>query len=601
MKPHRLIALLALALVALAVAGTPSAARAATCRHADVVFYSNDTLRLAQRLGADQSACADYYVSVTPTADGSPRGGVAGSVRANGAQLHAMPEIRLTPWATWVQTNGKTWYDAGVEVRRRMVTAGFDVSRGDTWAIDEVGMPSTTQMGVDVFTGAGTARANLEEFVRGLYTGDPGMPPAPGLVFAADPTQITSDLSRYKQQLEDFYSDSAFWADMSHYVRFWAQETYADARAWGVAGSTLDDRAAHLNDYFQHGLLLAKAGPGNTDAARTFLEAAYTPVGNSSYVQTEPELQPGGIGYGFTNILLLPMQNFVSTQTYALRSFSDGIGAGDRFGFSWWLKTTGVPAASFVSLADRIAGSIHGSETDPSGACGATGEWCDSSVDGAQFTDAWKAFATWSPPTNTPEGSSVQVQVAPTVTMTFTSVSSRGSTQLTTSAAGAAPPPGVQLRPGALYYDLGTTASFTGSIDVCIGYDAAVYDGFAPHLFRLVDGDWSDVTTGLDAATGSVCGSSTGLGTFVIFAGDPTPPTVVAHVVGPLGDNNWYTGDVTVTWDVADPQSPVTTSGCDATTLTVDTPGTTLTCTARSDGGPTLVSVTVNRPERPPA
>jgi hypothetical protein len=343
-KPHRLIAPLALALVALFVWAAPPAAHATTCRHAEVVFYSTDTLRLALRLSLDQSACADYYISVTPTADGSPRGGVAPTVRSYGPNFHAMPEIRLALWAKWLQANpGKTWYDAGVDVRRRMGPAGFDLSKGDTWAINEIGTPSTQQQALDVFTDAGTARADLRDFVRGLYTGNTGMPPAPGLVFAADPPQITSDLSQYKQQLEDFYGDSPFWTDMSAYVRFWAQETYADARTWGVAGSAPTDRLSHLNDYFQHGLLLAEAGPGSTDAALSFLDGAYTPVANASYPYTEPELNPGGIGFGYTNLTLTQMQNFVSTQTDALRSFSSATGAPDRFGFAWSPNTKGFP------------------------------------------------------------------------------------------------------------------------------------------------------------------------------------------------------------------------------------------------------------------
>jgi HYR domain len=585
MKPYRLIAPLALAFISLVGAGLPSAAHATAYRHADVVFYSNDSVRLAQRLHNDQSACADYYISVTPTADGSPRAGVASQIHANGPQFHAMPEIRLTAWAAWVQANpGKTWYDAGVEVRRRMVTAGFDVTQGDTWAIDEVGSPSGTQMGADVFTGAGTARADLEDFARGLYTGDSGMPPAPGLVFVANPTQITSDLSQYKQQLEDFYGASSFWAQMSQDVRFWAQETYADARAWGVAGSTLDDRAAHLNDYFQHALMLGEAGPGSTDAARSFLEAAYTPVGNSAYPQTEPELQPGGIGYGFTNIPLVPMQNFVSTQTYALRSFSAATGTGDRFGFAWWLKTAGVPAATFVSLADRIAGSIHGSETDPSGACGSAGEWCDSSVDGAQFTEAWKTFAAWSPPTNTPEGSSVQVRLAPAVTVTFSSVSSRGSTQVTTSDAGAAPPSGVQLLPGALLYDVETTAAFTGPVGVCIGYDAAASDGYALQLFRLGDDGWSDDTSSVDGT--SVCGTADALGTFAIFAHDATPPTLgipadmVVDATDPAGAAVTFVATAT---DAIDASPSVQCAPVSGTVFAAGT--TTVTCTATDAAG----------------
>ena len=589
MKPHRLIAPLALALVALFVGAAPPAAHATTCRHADVVFYSTDTLRLALRLSMDQSACADYYISVTPTADGSPRGGVAPTVRSYGPNFHAMPEIRLAPWAAWVQANpGKTWYDAGVEVRSRMVSAGFDVSKGDTWAINEVGTPSTQQQSVDVFTNAGTARADLRDFVRGLYTGATGMPPAPGLVFAADPPQVTSDLSQYKQQLEDFYGDSPFWTDMSAYVRFWAQETYADARTWGVAGSTLDDRIVHLDDYFEHGALLAEAGPGSTDAARSFLEGAYTPVGNAAYPYTAPELNPGGIGFGYTNITLAQMQNFVSTQTDALRSFSSATAAGDRFGFAWSPNTKGfpsVPAPTYVSLADRIAGSIHGSETGPIGACGASGEWCDSSVDGAQFTDAWKTFAAWSPPTNTPEGSSVQVQVAPTVTVTYSSVSSRGSTQLTTSTTGTtAPPPGVQLRPGALYYDLETTASFTGPVDVCIGYDAAANDGYALQLFRLADGSWSDVTTTVDAAT--VCGSAAGLGTFAIFAHDATPPTLVVPADMVVDATEPAGATATFAATATDAIDPAPTVQCDPASGTVFPIGTTtVTCTATDASG----------------
>ena len=588
MKPYRLIAPLALAFVASVGAGVPPVAHATTCRHADVVFYSTDSVRLAQRLHADQSACADYYISVTPTADGSPRAGVASQIHANGPQFHAMPEIRLAAWATWVQANpGKTWYDAGVEVRRRMVTAGFDVAQGDTWAINEVGMPSTAQMGVDVFTGSGTARADLRDFVRGLYTGDTGMPPMAGLVFAADPPQLTPDLSQYPQQLEDFYGDSPFWTDMSRYVRFWAQETYADARAWGVAGSTLDDRTAHLDDYFEHGLLLAEAGPGSTDAALSFLEGAYTPVGNAAYPQTEPELNPGGIGFGYTNVTLPQMQNFVSTQTEALRSFSATSGAGDRFGFAWVPNTKGfpsVPAATYLSLADRIAGAVHGSETDPAGACGSAGEWCDSSIDGAQFTEAWKAFAAWSPPTNTPEGSSVQIQLAPAVAVTFSWVSSRGSTQVTTSATGATPPPGVQLRPGALYYDVETTAGFTGQVEVCIGYDAAAYDGYAVQLFRLDDGGWADVTSSNAGST--VCGSVAGLGTFAAFAHDATPPALdvpadlVVDATDPPGASVTFAATAT---DAIDPSPAVQCAPASGTVFAVGT--TTVTCTATDAAG----------------
>jgi hypothetical protein len=76
--------------------------------------------------------------------------------------------------------------------------------------------------------------------------------------------------------------------------------------------------------------------------------------------------------------------------------------------------------------------------------------------------------------------------------------------------------------------------------------------------------------------------------------GDPTPPVVTPHIFGTLGLNGWYVSNVTVNWTVEDPESPILEShGCDAVTLTSDTTGTQLTCTATSDGGTTSVTITI--------
>jgi hypothetical protein len=92
-------------------------------------------------------------------------------------------------------------------------------------------------------------------------------------------------------------------------------------------------------------------------------------------------------------------------------------------------------------------------------------------------------------------------------------------------------------------------------------------------------------------------GSTSASGTLVISgAGDTTPPVIAPTISGTLGQNGWYTNDVNVSWSVDDAESPIaSSSGCEPTTITADTTGTTLTCSATSDGGSASQSVTIKR------
>jgi hypothetical protein len=469
------LALLSGAVLAFAALAAPGAgAGEVGCRQTDVVFYTSDTARLATELGKAVAPCTDYYLSITPSGTGGPRGGIPiTTIRSLGSHFHAMAEIQLNNkhWTDFAATNG--WYATGVEARAEMAAAGYDVTLGDSWALNEVGEPSNTGMAVDVIRDGDGARQKVEDFVRGLYTG-PGGTPDPGLVFAADPLQVTTDLGQYKQDLLSWYSDSPFWDAMSRYVRFWAQETYADARRWGVAGSPLDQRAAHLLDYFLHGSRLATVADGSTSAANAFFANAYTPLANASYRYPFPDTTTG-IGFGYTDIGLTSMQHFIATQTYAERLAAAPDAAGDRLGFAVWPSKLGtVTAAETTTVEDRVAAAIQGSASAPIGACGASGEWCDSSLDGAAFSDTWKTFT------------------------------------------------------------------------------------------------------------------------------DVTPPLITPQIAGTLGTNGWYVSDVTVSWTVTDPESAVTTTGCAPTTISTDTAGMALTCTASSYGGSGTASVTVKRDTTPP-
>ena len=103
------------------------------CRvHAQAVFWTaNDWLLLARALAADASPCADYYVSIPPLSDDHKalRPLQDDLVRALGPRIHPVAEVTLgtlTGWASWVTgAPGRTWYDAGIEFRRRMDAAGY--------------------------------------------------------------------------------------------------------------------------------------------------------------------------------------------------------------------------------------------------------------------------------------------------------------------------------------------------------------------------------------------------------------------------------------------------------------------------------------------
>jgi hypothetical protein len=87
----------------------------------------------------------------------------------------------------------------------------------------------------------------------------------------------------------------------------------------------------------------------------------------------------------------------------------------------------------------------------------------------------------------------------------------------------------------------------------------------------------------------------------VVAQADSTPPVITPTVSGTLGSNGWYTGDVQVSWSVTDAQSSITAStGCDPTTISNDTAGMTLTCSATSAGGTSEQSITVKRDTTPP-
>ena len=240
----------------------------------------------------------------------------------------------------------------------------------------------------------------MRELLRGLYEADGVLPVARGTAFMVGIGQGTTDLSVYKANLQNWLQDTAFWSDMAAYVSDWSQESYGDVRNYAVPGAPLAARRDALRAYLGHGVALAAAGGEPVAVARTFLQAAYSPLANAAW--------EWGDSFGWTSVPVAEMKDFVSAQAHALRHVSTGTG---RAGFAWAPRNAAaIPAGDFAAqsaeVLDRLAAAIRDSGEDVDvadpgvGACAPAGTnvWCVAERGGAAFNAGWGGFSAWSPP-----------------------------------------------------------------------------------------------------------------------------------------------------------------------------------------------------------
>jgi len=141
---------------------------------------------------------------------------------------------------------------------------------------------------------------------------------------------------------------------------------------------------------------------------------------------------------------------------------------------------------------------------------------------------------------NTPAGTNVTVQpVDPVtgtspVTLTFGTVTPPGETTVTTSNSGPAGPGGFRIvGPGgiSLYFEISTTAVFSGSITICFSYpdlgDPRREDRFKLRHFE--NGGWQNVPiSSLDTSANIICGVVTSLSPFIVVEPLNVPPVANA-------------------------------------------------------------------------
>ncbi len=484
----------------------------AGCRPLHAVFYAaTDWLRLATKLAAQASPCAQYSVSIPPlVADKTkPRPDQAWRIRALGPNFHALAEIHLTAWQRWVNAGNGSWYQAGVEARRRMAAAGYDIGAGDTWGLNELSSA--------VRRGDGTWRTDVRELMRGLFDAGGEQPPARGAVFVVGVGQRVTSVATYKARLQEWLQDSAFWVDMNVYVSDWAQEVYGDVRAYAAPGSSITARRDALTDYLEHPGFLAAAGGAVSGTASAFFSRTASPLGSAAW-------QWDG-SFGWTLVEAPLMQQFVSAQVYAMRSHDASSGQPeDRWGFAWAPRNPGtVPKNEFASAAgavlDRLATAIRDSAGDsPSDpgvlACGPPGKgvWCGGDLDGAVLTPSWATFRAWSPTTLT------------FVTPPAAVVAGAVSTPITIQPQVA----GVAARPQTPLAVTITTSSPTGTLSTSAAgpFTPSVTVPLAPGSFSTVQIYYEDTTSGTATLTASAPGAVTGTQALTVSGA----PAVSLHI-----------------------------------------------------------------------
>jgi hypothetical protein len=124
------------------------------------------------------------------------------------------------------------------------------------------------------------------------------------------------------------------------------------------------------------------------------------------------------------------------------------------------------------------------------------------------------------PPANTATGVNVSFGPSNGVSLTFDQVTSAGDTNVVKSTTGPAPPSGFSVGEPPTYYELSTTAGFTGTVLVCVD-TAGISFTASPRLFHYESAAWVDVTDAAASTAATICGRVSSLSPFALFAAPP--------------------------------------------------------------------------------
>jgi len=189
------------------------------------------------------------------------------------------------------------------------------------------------------------------------------------------------------------------------------------------------------------------------------------------------------------------------------------------------------------------------------------------------------------PPGNTPSGSVVPVQPVDETTsttpvsLTFASVDVGGDTTLVISPAGPPLPTGFALGTPPVFFDVSTTAVYSGNVSVCIDYSGMTFTDETTLTLQHFDGTGGfDATTSHDTAGDVICGIVTSLSSFIVAEAEAGPDRggteftafglrmAKISKLGHFADSFWFNGTFNVDLENGDDIVPVE----DAVTIKIE-------------------------------
>jgi len=106
-----------------------------------------------------------------------------------------------------------------------------------------------------------------------------------------------------------------------------------------------------------------------------------------------------------------------------------------------------------------------------------------------------------------------------TIELTFDQIDGAGTTTVVSNTEEVPPPIGFKLGDPPVQYEIESTATYSGNIEVCIDYSDVFYQEAEEDLklFHYEGGDWVDITTSVDTVSKTICGLSSSLSPFEIL------------------------------------------------------------------------------------